>query len=149
MLEDLDVSIYAVAVPHGMMPSVAFRVGCGAESVVFSGDISASTASFIALAKNCSMLVHGFGLSEGEVPEWKAARKALCSRLHHLMPPMESELAQSLTIVRSEYDGPIEVAGRPQSVPNRRLEILKHESGITKTAVKLSLIHIFASEELG
>jgi len=63
--EDLDVSIYAVAVPHGMMPSVAFRVDCGAESVVFSGDISASTASFIALAKNCSMLVHDFAFARG------------------------------------------------------------------------------------
>ena len=35
-LEDLHVSIYAVAVPHGMMPSVAFRIDCGTESVVFS-----------------------------------------------------------------------------------------------------------------
>jgi ribonuclease BN (tRNA processing enzyme) len=66
VLEDLDVSVDAVAVPHGMMPSVAFRVDCGAESVVFSGDISASTASFIALAKNCSMLVHDFALPEGD-----------------------------------------------------------------------------------
>jgi len=121
-LEDLDVSIYAVAVPHGMMPSVAFRVDCGAESVVFSGDISASTASFIALAKNCSMLVHDFALPEGDVPngglhakpsavgytaQQSAAKRLLLS---HLMPLMESELAQSLAIVRSEYNGPIEVA---------------------------------------
>lgn len=122
VLEDLDVSVYAVAVPHGMMPSVAFRVDCDAESVVFSGDISASTASFIALAKNCSMLVHDFALPEGDQPHGKlhakpsavgytakqsGARKLLLS---HLMRPMESEVAQSLTIVRSEYDGPIEVA---------------------------------------
>ena len=122
VLEDLDVSVYAVAVPHGMMPSVAFRVNYGAESVVFSGDISASTASFIALAKNCSMLVHDFALPEGDLPHGKlhakpsavgytakqsGARRLLLS---HLMPPMESEVAQSLTIVRSEYDGPIEVA---------------------------------------
>jgi len=121
-LEDLDVSIYAVAVPHGMMPSVAFRVDCGAESVVFSGDISASTASFIALAKNCSMLVHDFALPEGDVPNGTlhakpsavgyTARKSAAKRLllSHLMPLMESELAQSLAIVRSEYNGPIEVA---------------------------------------
>ena len=121
-LEDLGVSIHAVGVPHGMMPSVAFRVDCDAESVVFSGDISASTASFIALAKNCSMLVHDFALPEGDQPHGKlhakpsavgytakqsGARKLLLS---HLMRPMESEVAQSLTIVRSEYDGPIEVA---------------------------------------
>jgi ribonuclease BN (tRNA processing enzyme) len=121
-LEDLDVSIYAVAVPHGMMPSVAFRIDCGTESVVFSGDISVSTASFIALAKNCSMLVHDFALPEGDVPNGKlhakpsavgyTAQQSGAKRLllSHLMPPMESELAQSLTIVRSEYDGSIEVA---------------------------------------
>jgi ribonuclease BN (tRNA processing enzyme) len=117
-----DTSVYAVAVPHGMMPSVAFRVDCGPESVVFSGDISASTASFIALAKNCSMLVHDFALPEGDVPNGKlhakpsavgyTAQQSATKRLllSHLMPPIESELAQSLTIVRSEYDGPIEVA---------------------------------------
>jgi ribonuclease BN (tRNA processing enzyme) len=121
-LEELDVSVYAVAVPHGMMPSVAFRVDCGAESVVFSGDISASTASFIALAKNCSMLVHDFALPEGDVPHGKlhakpsavgyTAQQSAAKRLllSHLMPPIESELAQSVAIVRRTYDGPIEVA---------------------------------------
>ena len=122
VLEDLDVSVYAVAVPHGMMPSVAFRVNYGAESVVFSGDISASTASFIALAKNCSMLVHDFALPEGDVPHGKlhakpsavgyTAQQSAAKRLllSHLMPPIESELAQSVAIVRRTYDGPIEVA---------------------------------------
>ncbi len=122
VLEDLDVSVYAVAVPHGMMPSVAFRVDCGAESVVFSGDISASTASFIALAKNCSMLVHDFALPERDVPHGNlhakpsaigySAQQSGAKRLllSHLMPPIEGELAQSLAIVRSEYDGPIDVA---------------------------------------
>ncbi len=122
VLEDLDVSVSAVAVPHGMMPSVAFRVDCGAESVVFSGDISASTASFIALAKNCSMLVHDFALPERDVPHGKlhakpsaigyTAQQSAAKRLllSHLMPPIESELAQSVAIVRREYDGPIEVA---------------------------------------
>ena len=127
VLEDLGVSVYAVAVPHEMVPSAAFRIDCGAESIVFSGDFSASTASFIALAKNCSMLVHDFALPEGDVPNGKlhakpaavgytarqsAAKKLLLS---HLMPPMERELARSLAIVRSEYDGPIEVASDLQT----------------------------------
>ena len=126
-LEDLDVSVYAVAVPHGMMPSVAFRVDCGAASVVFSGDISASTASFIALAKNCSMLVHDFALPEGDVPNGKlhakpsavgyTAQQSAAKRLllSHLMPPIESALAQSLAVVRSEYNGPVEVASDLQA----------------------------------
>jgi ribonuclease BN (tRNA processing enzyme) len=121
-LEDLDVTIYAVAVPHGIMPSVGFRVDCGADSVVFSGDISASSASFIALAKNCSMLVHDFALPEGDVPHGKlhakpsavgrTAQQSGAKRLllSHLMPPMETKLEQSLAVVRREYGGPTEVA---------------------------------------
>jgi ribonuclease BN (tRNA processing enzyme) len=67
-LEDLGVSIYAVGVPHGMMPALAFRIECGEESVVFSGDCSGSTAPLIALAKNCSMLIHPCALPERDVP---------------------------------------------------------------------------------
>jgi ribonuclease BN (tRNA processing enzyme) len=122
VLEDLDVSVHAVAVPHGMMPSVAFRVDCGAESVTFSGDISASTASFIALAKNCSLLVHDFALPERDVPSGKlhakpsavgyTAQQSAAKRLllSHLMPPIEGELAQSVATVRRQYNGPIEIA---------------------------------------
>jgi ribonuclease BN (tRNA processing enzyme) len=121
-LEDLDVAVCAVAVPHGMMPAVAFRIDCGDESVVFSGDISTSTESFIALAKNCSMLVHDFALPEGDVPHGKlhakpsavgyTAQQSGAKRLllTHVMPPMESALERSLAIVRSVYGGPIQVA---------------------------------------
>jgi ribonuclease BN (tRNA processing enzyme) len=68
------------------------------------------------------MLVHDFALPEGNVPNGKlhakpsavgyTARQSAAKRLllSHLMPPMESELAQSVVIVRSEYNGPIEVA---------------------------------------
>jgi len=101
---------------------MAFRVDCGAESVVFSGDISTSTASFIALAKDCSILVHDFALPEGDVPHGKlhakpsavgyTAQQSRAKRLllTHVTPPMERELEQSLEIVRSEYAGPVEVA---------------------------------------
>ncbi|HEY3675349.1 MAG TPA: MBL fold metallo-hydrolase [Candidatus Tumulicola sp.] len=126
-LRELDVAVYAVAVPHGMMPAVAFRVDCGAESVVFSGDISTSTASFIALAKDCSMLVHDCALPEGDVPHGRlhakptavgytaqqsAARRLLLS---HIMPLMEDRLEESLAIVRREYSGPVEVASDLQT----------------------------------
>ncbi|HXM07222.1 MAG TPA: MBL fold metallo-hydrolase [Candidatus Acidoferrum sp.] len=122
VLEALDVTVYAVAVPHGMMPAVAFRVDCGAESVVFSGDISTSTASFIALAKDCSMLVHDLALPEADVPHGKlhakpsavgyTAQQSGAKRLllTHVMPLMENELEPSLAVVRSEYSGPVEVA---------------------------------------
>jgi len=122
VLEDLGVSIYAVAVPHGMMPAIAFRVECDDASIVFSGDISRSTDAFIALAKNCSMLVHDFALPERDVPnshlhakpsavgrtaEGSGAKTLLLS---HFLPAIENELAQAVAIVRREYSGKIEIA---------------------------------------
>jgi ribonuclease BN (tRNA processing enzyme) len=57
VLQELDVSIYAVAVPDGMLPAVAFRVECGEESVVLAGVIAYATPSFLALARDCDALV--------------------------------------------------------------------------------------------
>jgi ribonuclease BN (tRNA processing enzyme) len=122
VLEDLGVSISAVAVPHGMMPAVAFRIECGEESVVFSGDISRSTPAFIALARNCSMLIHDFALPERDVPHGKLHAKpsavgqtaqqsaAKILLLSHFMPAIEGELGEAIEIVRREYSGRIEVA---------------------------------------
>lgn len=121
-LEDLGVSIYAVAVPHGMMPSVAFRIECDEESVVFSGDVSGSTAALIALTKNCSMLVHDFALPERDVPHGKLHAKPSAVGqtaqqsgvkillLSHFMPTIEGELGEAVEIVRHEYSGRIELA---------------------------------------
>ena len=122
MLADLGVSIYAVGVPHGMMPAVAFRIECGDQSVVFSGDISGSTAAHIALAKNCSMLIHDFALPERDIPHGKLHAKpsavgktaaesgAKILLLSHFMPAIEGELGEAIEIVRRHYSGRIEVA---------------------------------------
>jgi ribonuclease BN (tRNA processing enzyme) len=121
-LEDLGVSTYAVAVPHGMMPSVAFRIECDEQSVVFSGDVSGSTAGLIALAKDCSLLVHDFALPERDVPSGNLHAKpsavgrtaqqsgAKTLLLSHFMAAIEGELGESIDIVRREYGGKIEVA---------------------------------------
>jgi len=122
VLESLGVSLHAVAVPHGMMPAVGFRIDCGAESVVFSGDISTSTLELIALANNCSLLVHDLALPERDVPDGHLHAKpsavgrtaqqsgAAMLLLSHFMPAIEPELAESVEIVRHEYGGKIELA---------------------------------------
>jgi ribonuclease BN (tRNA processing enzyme) len=122
ILKELDVSIHAVPVPHGMMPAVGFRIDCGEESIVFSGDISASTIEFITLAKNCSLLVHDLALPERDVPNGHLHAKptavgrtaqrsgAQTLLLSHFMPLIEGELAESVELVRREYGGRIELA---------------------------------------
>jgi ribonuclease BN (tRNA processing enzyme) len=126
-LAALGVTIGAVGVPHGMMPSVAFRIDCSNESIVFSGDISASTDAIIALAKDCSLLVHDFALPEGDVPNGDLHAKpsavgrtaqrsgAKMLLLSHFMPPIEDVLPASVEIVRREYAGPIVLANDLQT----------------------------------
>jgi ribonuclease BN (tRNA processing enzyme) len=121
-LRDIGISISATAVPHGMMPSIAFRVDCDGRSIVFSGDVSASTDPLIALAKDCSLLVHDFALPERDVPDGKLHAKpsavgrtaresgAKMLLLSHFMPAIENELSQNVDIVRREYAGKIEIA---------------------------------------
>ena len=126
-LDALGVSIKSTAVPHGMMPSIAFRVECDGRAIVFSGDVSRPTSALIELSKGCSMLVHDFALPERELPHGNlhakpsmvgelardAGVKALV--LSHFMPPIETELDSAVDLVRRSYDGRIELAGDLQT----------------------------------
>lgn len=126
-LDTIGFSIKSTAVPHGMMPSIAFRVEHGGRSIVFSGDVSRPTPSLVELCKGCSMLVHDFALPERELPHGNlhakpsmvgelardAGTEALL--LSHFMPPIESELASALELVRRTYRGKIELAADLQT----------------------------------
>lgn len=126
-LDAIGVSIKSTAVPHGMMPSVAFRVDYEGRSIAFSGDVSRPTAALVALTGGCSMLVHDFALPERELPHGNlhakpsmvgelahdAGVKALM--LSHFMPPIETELNAAVELVKKSYDGKIELARDLQS----------------------------------
>lgn len=121
-LEELGVEVRSVAVPHGMMPAVAFRVDCGDESIVFSADISGPTSAFIALAKDSSILVHDFALPEHDGPHAHLhARPSVVGQiaresgtkmllLSHFLPAIEPKLDEAVAIARREYSGRIEIA---------------------------------------
>jgi ribonuclease BN (tRNA processing enzyme) len=110
-----------------MMPSVAFRIEYRDRSIVFSGDVSRSTPSFVALSKTCSLLVHDFALPERELPHGnlhakpsmvgtlaqEAGAKTLV--LSHFMPPIESELTSAVDLVKAKYDGKLEIANDLQT----------------------------------
>lgn len=68
-LEELDVSLYAVAVPDGPLPAAAFRIDCGEESIVLAGGLSRPTPSFYALAAECGTLVSDGTLEAGTIDE--------------------------------------------------------------------------------
>lgn len=121
-LGTLGISIASTAVPHGMMPSVAFRIEYDGRSIVFSGDVSRPTAALTALCSGCSMLVHDFALPERELPHGnlhaKPSKVGELARdagvksllLSHFMPPIESELDDALNLVRKNYSGNVRLA---------------------------------------
>lgn len=114
--------IRSVAVPHGMMPSVAYRVDHDGRSIVFSGDIQSGYGPLVDLASDCDVLVHDFALPEREVAHGhlhakpsEVARVAALARprrlvLAHVMPELEDELDDALEYVRATYDGDVIIA---------------------------------------
>ena len=107
----------AVAVPHGMMPAVAYRIDYRGASLVYSGDVSGREPGFVDLARGCVLLVHDQAVPEREVRESHlhtrpsvtaaVAREVGCRTLllTHIMPELEDELDGVLAPVRATYRG--------------------------------------------
>lgn len=60
--------VTALAVPHGMMPSLAYRIDAGDTAITFSGDVESRWPPLIELATGSDLLVHDMALPEGDVP---------------------------------------------------------------------------------
>ena len=122
VLEHPDVTVRSVAVPHGPMPSVAYRIELGGRAIVFSGDIEAEYAPLVELAAACDILVHPLAVPEREVEQSHLfARPSAVGRvahdcgcgllvLTHVFPLLENELEAALTDVRRAHRGPMIVA---------------------------------------
>lgn len=120
--EGSGLTVRAVGVPHGMMPSVGYRFDHGARSVAFSGDLEGAHAGLQALARRCDVLVHDQALPRRDIehghlhppPEDTAANAAGAEVgtlvLSHLMPPAEAALDDVVARVRAGYGGPVVVA---------------------------------------
>jgi len=114
--------IASVAVPHGMMPSVAYRIERGGRALCYSGDVAEESDALVRLAQDCDVLVHDAALPERDVPHGnlhakpsaigRVAARARCKKfvLSHVMPELEDELDDAVRLVREAYDGEIVVA---------------------------------------
>lgn len=117
-----NLRIRSVAVPHGMMPAVAYRFDYRGVSLVFSGDIAHPHDAFTELARNADVLVHDFALPQRDVPHGnlhakpldvgKVAARSGCRKLvlSHFLPEIEDEIEAACDLVRRHYRGEIEVA---------------------------------------
>ncbi len=122
VFRDGELEVRSVAVSHGMMPSVAYRVDFGGRSVVFGGDVEKADPNLVELARGCDVLVHDMALPEREVEHGhlhakpsevgRTAREAGCGLLllTHFMPEIEDELDEALAGIRDAYEGEILLA---------------------------------------
>jgi len=122
VLEHADLLVRSVAVPHGMMPAVAYRIDYAGASVVFSGDVQEATQGFLDLAQDCDVLIHDQAVPEYPVAHshlhtkpsvtGRIARDARCRRLvlSHFMPEIEEDLEAAAERVQEAYGGHVELA---------------------------------------
>lgn len=142
VLSDSGLAVTAIGVPHGNVPSVAYRVQVGDRSIVFGSDQNGSDAKFSAFAAGADVLVMHLGLTQQAPPPiaqvharpatvGQVARTAQAKRLvlsHFIKPPSTvqtaawfslSDLDQAVGEVRKHFAGPIDTAVDLQCIPIR------------------------------
>lgn len=118
-----DIEILAMAVPHGPVPTLAYRIRIGNKSIVFSGDQNGSLDSFIPFARNADILVmhmpvpeniSGTGRKLHATPGIIGNIAALAGPetlvLSHFMARSLYNIEKNLQIIQSRHDGAIRVS---------------------------------------
>lgn len=118
--------IQAIAVDHGPVPAVAFRIEYEGHSIVYSGDTGSRNENMIAISQDADLLVYDTAITDdlppnpvfhvlhtsptriGEVAFAAGVKKLLLS---HITPVVEPHLKQVKHAIREQgYDGKIKVA---------------------------------------
>jgi ribonuclease BN (tRNA processing enzyme) len=116
-------TVDALAVPHGPVPTVAFRLRSGDATIVFAGDQNGGNPAFVDFARGADLLVMHLPIPEeadkvarnlhatpgavGAIAQAAGARTLLLS---HFMARSLANLDENVSIVRSLYSGPVIVA---------------------------------------
>ncbi len=124
------ITVDVVAVDHGGVPALAYRVEIYGKSIVFTGDTSAKSNNLIPLAMQCDLLVAHHAISEGaqgmarmlhmppsrigQIAAYAHAKKLLLSHRMHRTMGHESE---SEAIIEKYYDKSILFAEDLQIIP--------------------------------
>jgi ribonuclease BN (tRNA processing enzyme) len=140
VLSDTGLEVSALGVPHGDVPSVAYRVEVDGRSMVFGSDQNGGDPRFSTFASGADVLVMHLGLSEqaaGPVTQLHArpatvgriAQNAKAKRLvlSHFMksPPTVTtpewfslfDLGHAVAEVRKHFSGPLNTAADLQCIP--------------------------------
>jgi len=115
-----DIEVLALGVPHGPVPTLAYRVRIGQKSIVFSADQNGSSDAFVSFAHGADVLLMHMPVPEriggtgrklhappsiiGKIAAQTDAKKLVLS---HFMARSLQNLEENLEEVRSRYDGPV------------------------------------------
>lgn len=118
------VTVEAIPVVHGRIPSLAYRITCGDESVTLSGDYASATGNVPELARGTDVLVHHRLLDSGSESDDRKrelhSAAAECGAtasdadvgtlvLSHVGRDEPGDLDAELERIREAYDGPVVV----------------------------------------
>ena len=123
ILRNDRLTVTALGVPHGIVPSVAYRIEAGGKVLVFGSDQNGSDEQFAVFARNADLLIAHLAVPEsagGAAIRLHAkpsvigdlARKAEVRRLvlSHLMARSLRALEDQAGVVRDHFPGPVTVA---------------------------------------
>jgi ribonuclease BN (tRNA processing enzyme) len=141
VLREGDLEVTALGVPHGDVPSLAYRVRVGERSVVLGSDQNGRNPRFIEFAAGADVLVlhlavtraapdplalrHARPIVVGEVAAAIRPGRLVLSHLIEAPPPLETEqysmanLEQAVAEVKQAFHGPVETASDLQCIPVR------------------------------
>lgn len=123
VIDGRDVVIDAMHVPHGIVPTLAFRVMIGDFVAVFASDQNGSNSDFIDFAENANMLVMHMAVPQGasgaaiklhavpgRIGEIAAMADAGQLVLSHFMARSLRDLEGNVEQVRKSYPGQVVIA---------------------------------------
>lgn len=142
VLSDTGIEVRAIGVPHGDVPSIAWRVEVDGHSIVFGSDQTGADPEFIAFASGADVLVMHLGLSGqaappltnlharpaavGQLAQAAKARRLVLSHLMKAPPAVPTaawfslfDLDQTVAEVGKHFSGPITPATDLQCIPIR------------------------------
>jgi ribonuclease BN (tRNA processing enzyme) len=124
VLEGDGIKVTAIGVPHGGVPSLAYRVEAAGASVVFGSDQTGTNPRFVDFARKADVLVMHFTIGAGAASPLHAApdvvgrvaRDAAPRRLV-LSHIAQFDLDPAVAEVQKAYAGPITVGADLQCIP--------------------------------
>ena len=125
LLQDVsdEIAIFAMHVPHGIVPAIAFRVQVRQDTIVFASDQNGTNPDFAKFAKDATLLVMHMAIPEdagagarqlhaipSKIGEIATAAGAESLLLSHFMARSLSGLDKNVQLVRNGFDGELLVA---------------------------------------